>query len=129
MRIWVVAAVASLAFSTFAQTPPAALLPPPINIHRASAPIVVDGDLSDSGWQDADKVDAFVEGSPGDNIPAKIKSVAYFAYDDRYFYVGIRAEDPEPKKVRAPYVKRDGVIGTDDNIAVFLDTRGDRRLG
>jgi hypothetical protein len=129
MRTWLAVAVASLAVSTFAQAPPAAPTPPPINIHRASAPIVVDGDLSDSGWQDAAKVDAFVEGSPGNNIPAKIKTVAYFTFDDRYFYIGIRAEDPEPKKVRAPYVERDGVIGTDDNIAVFLDTRGDRRLG
>jgi len=132
MRLWVAVAIASIAVSLFGQTPPAApVLPtaPPINIHRASAPIVVDGDLSDSGWQDAAKVDAFVEGQPGNNIPAKVKTVAWFTFDDRYFYIGIRAEDPEPKKIRAPYVERDGVIGTDDNIAIFLDTRGDRRIG
>lgn len=129
MRLWVAVAIASIAVSTFGQTPPAAPAAPPIAIHRASAPIVVDGDLSDSGWQDAAKVDTFVEGQPGDNIPAKVKTVAYFSYDDRYFYIGIRAEDPEPKKIRAPYVERDGVIGTDDNIAIFLDTRGDRRMG
>jgi hypothetical protein len=129
MRTWVAVAVALFAVSTLAQTPPAAPTTPPINIHRASAPIVVDGDLSDSGWQDAAKVDAFVEGSPGNNTPAKVKTTAWFTFDDRYFYIGIRADDPEPKKIRAPYVERDGVLGTDDNIAIFLDTRGDRRLG
>src|SRR5258706_344230 len=127
MRLWVAVAIASIAVSLFGQTPPPAapVVPttPPINIHRASAPIVVDGDLSDSGWQDAAKVDAFVEGSPGNNIPAKVKTVAYFTFDDRYFYIGIRAEDPEPKKIRAPYVERDGVIGTDDNIAIAFDVR------
>jgi hypothetical protein len=132
MRLWVAVAIASIAVSIFGQTPPAVPVAPtsapPITIHRASAPIVVDGDLSDSGWQDAAKVDAFLEGQPGDNIPAKVKTIAYFTFDDRYFYIGIRAEDPEPKKIRAPYVERDGVIGTDDNIAIFLDTRGDRRM-
>ncbi|HXA17421.1 MAG TPA: DUF5916 domain-containing protein [Thermoanaerobaculia bacterium] len=129
MRLWVAVAIASMAVSIFGQTPPAAPTAPPITIHRASAPIVVDGDLSDAGWQDAAKVDAFLEGQPGDNIPAKVKTIAYFTFDDRYFYIGIRAEDPDPKKIRAPYVERDGVIGTDDNIAIFLDTRGDRRMG
>src|SRR5688500_1752663 len=39
----------------------------------------------------------------------------------------VRADDPDPKKIRAPFVDRDGVIGTDDNIAIFLDTRNDKR--
>ncbi len=132
MRIWVAVAFASIAVSTFAQTtpaPPAPPAPPPIAIHRAGAPIVIDGDLADAGWQDAAKIDSFVESSPGNNTPAKVKTVVYLSYDDRYFYIGVRAEDPEPKKIRAPYVERDGVIGTDDNIAVFLDTHGDRRMG
>ncbi|HXH40798.1 MAG TPA: DUF5916 domain-containing protein [Thermoanaerobaculia bacterium] len=129
MRISVAVAVASIAASTFAQTPPAVPAAPPITIHRTTGPIVIDGDLADAGWQDAARVDAFVETSPGNNVPARVKTTAYLAYDDRYFYIGIRAEDPEPKKIRAPYVERDGVIGTDDNIAVFLDTRGDRRMG
>src|SRR4051794_19082217 len=107
-----------------AQVPPP---PPPIEIHRTTAPIVVDGDLSDSGWQSAAKLDQWLEGQPGNNIPAKVKSVAYLTYDDRYFYIGVRCDDPDPSKIRAPYVERDGVIGTDDNIAIFLDTRGDKR--
>jgi hypothetical protein len=129
MRITVAVAVALIALSSFGQTPPAVAAPPPIAIHRASAPIVVDGDLADAGWQDAAKIESFFETSPGNNIAAKVKTTAYLTYDDRYFYIGIRSEDPEPKKIRAPYVERDGVIGTDDNIAVFLDTRGDRRMG
>ena len=107
-----------------ADAPPA---PPPIEIHRTTGPIVIDGDLSDAGWRDAAKIDRFYETSPADNTPPKVKTTAWLAYDDKYFYIGVRCDDPEPKKIRAPYVDRDAVIGTDDNIAVLLDTRNDKK--
>jgi len=118
------------AFAAMAQTPPAPQTPPPpgpMNVPKTTAPIALDGELSDAAWQSAAVIDKFYETSPSDNIPAKIRTVAYITYDDRYFYIGIRADDPEPKKIRAPFVDRDGVIGTDDNIAIFLDTRNDKR--
>jgi hypothetical protein len=127
MRVTVAVAVALIAVPLIAQTPFPA--PAPIAIHRTSAPIVIDGDLSDAGWQDAAKVDQFFETSPGNNVVPKVRTIVSLAYDDRYFYIGVRSEDPEPNKIRAPYVERDGVLGTDDNIAVFLDTRGDKRIG
>jgi hypothetical protein len=101
--------------------------PPAENLPRTSAEIKVDGDLDDAGWKQALAIDKFYETSPGNNIPAKIKTTAYFAYDDTYFYVGIKADDPEPSKIRAPYVERDQVVGTDDNIAVFIDARNEKR--
>lgn len=113
------------------QTPPAPapdLAPPaPIQLTKTSAAITLDGDLTDEGWKNATVIDRFYETSPGDNVPAKVKTVALVTYDDTYFYIGIQADDPEPSKIRAPYVERDAVIGTDDNIAVFLDTRNDKR--
>ena len=112
MRKIIVAALLLTATAALADAPPA----PPIQIHRAEGAIKIDGDLSDPGWKNAAKIESFVEGSPGDNIPAKIKTIAYLTYDDRYFYLGFRAEDPDPKKIRAPYVERDNVIGTDDNV-------------
>lgn len=105
-------------------TPPP---PPPLAIHRSSGLIAIDGDLSDAGWRDAATIDRFYETSPGNNTPPRVKTTVYLTYDNRYFYIGVRAEDPEPAKIRAPYVERDNVVGTDDNIAVFLDTRNDKR--
>lgn len=124
MRLVTAIATGLLAASALAETPPPT---PPLTLHRLSGTITVDGDLSDSGWQDAAKFDQFYETSPGDNVPAKVKTIAYVSYDDRYLYIGVRCEDPHPEKIRAPYVERDNVIGTDDNIAVFLDTRNDKR--
>ncbi len=128
MRTLMAVVLFATAFAAFGQTQKASHpAPAPINIHRAAGPITVDGDLSDPGWKGAATIDQWVEGSPANNIPAKIKTTAYLTYDDRYFYIGIRCEDPDPKKIRAPYVERDAVLGTDDNIAVFLDTRGEKR--
>jgi len=101
--------------------------PAPEDLPRTSAEIKLDGDLDDAGWKQAVVIDKFFETSPGNNIPAKIKTTAFLTYDDTYFYVGIKADDPEPSKIRAPFVERDQVVGTDDNIAVFIDARNDKR--
>ena len=123
MRITNVVLAMSVAVTAAATPPP----PPPITVKAAAGPITLDGDLSDPGWQGAATIDTFYETSPGDNTPPKVKTVAYLTYDARNFYIGIKCFDPNPKAIRAPYVERDNVIGTDDNIAVFLDTRNDKR--
>jgi hypothetical protein len=101
--------------------------PAAIAIRHAPGPITIDGDLSDAGWVEAGRIERFFETSPAENGPPPVRTVALLTYDDRYLYVGLRCDDPNPSKIRAPYVSRDNVIGTDDNVAVFLDTRGDRR--
>jgi hypothetical protein len=63
----------------------------------------------------------------GDNRAPNVTTIAWLTYDDRYLYIALRCDDPDPRKIRAPYVDRDQVIGTDDNVAIFLDTRNDRR--
>jgi hypothetical protein len=100
---------------------------PPLTVPRASGAITLKGDLSDPGWQGAAVIDTFYETAFGDNRAPLVKTVAYLTYDEKYFYVGVRCDDPNPKQIRAPYADRDAVIGTDDNVAIFLDTRGDRR--
>jgi len=118
------ALLAASTATTAIATPPD---PPPVAIQRLQGSITLDGKLDDSGWQSAAKIDQFFETSPGDNTLPKVKTTAWITYDDRYFYIAIRSDDPQPNLIRAPYVDRDAVIGTDDNIAVFIDTRGDKR--
>ena len=103
-----------------------ALEPPPaLSVSRAQGEIRVDGELSDAGWQGAAVIDQFWETRPGDNLPPKVKTTAWVTYDERHLYIGLRCEDPEPRSIRAPFVERDEVVGTDDNVAILLDTRGD----
>ncbi|HEV8580901.1 MAG TPA: DUF5916 domain-containing protein [Thermoanaerobaculia bacterium] len=109
------------------QTQGAPPIGPPLAVPRAAGKIAIDGKLDDAAWQQAAVLDSFYEVYPGDNTEPKVKTVAYLTYDEHAFYIGIHAFDPEPEKIRAPFVERDNVIGTDDNVAVFLDTRNDRR--
>jgi len=128
MKRWTLLLLLVSAVASAQAPPPQTPTPPgPMNIPKTDLPITLDGDLSDAAWQQAAVIDKFYETSPSDNIPAKIRTVAYLTYDSRYFYIGVRCDDPEPKKIRAPFVDRDAVIGTDDNIAIFLDTRNDKR--
>ncbi len=94
---------------------------------RATGPIHVDGRLDEPAWQHAAVIDRFYETYPADNTEPPVRTVAYLTYDDRAFYIGIHAYDPDPAAIRAPFVERDNIVGTDDNVAVFLDTRNDRR--
>jgi hypothetical protein len=126
-RLSVAGAVALAAASPAAEGPPAEIAVPPIALPRITSSIDLDGAVSEAAWSEAAVIDRFWETSPGDNLPAKVKTVARVGYDERYFYVGLEMEDPEPAKIRAPFVDRDQVFGTDDNIAVFLDTRNDAR--
>jgi hypothetical protein len=108
--------------------PPAPVaVPPPLAVPRAAGEIAIDGRLDDAAWQAAAVIDTFYETIPGDNSEPPVKTVAYLTYDGTYFYIGLHAFDPQPQRIRAPFVERDKVLGTDDNVAVFLDTRNDRQ--
>jgi hypothetical protein len=98
---------------------------PPLTLGRAAGEIRLDGQLDDPGWQGAAVIDQFWETQPGDNAPPRARTVVWVTYDDRHLYVALRCEDPDPSRIRAPFVERDEIVGTDDNVAVFLDTRGD----
>ena len=99
---------------------------PPIQVHRTTGPIAIDGDLSDPGWKTATRIDQWWETNPGENAEPKAKSVGYLAYDDHFFYAGFEFDDPLPSKIQGPYNDRDHIGGnTDDYGGVILDTRDD----
>jgi hypothetical protein len=119
MRHRIAVCVAAVAASAFAADAP-------MQITRAAGPIVVDGSLSDAGWQGALRLDQWYETNPGDNVEPKVKSVGYLTYDDHYFYAGFEFFDSNPKQIRGPYNDRDHIGGnTDDYGGVILDTRND----
>ena len=100
---------------------------PPIVAARVTGAPSIDGELGDSAWRNAGRVERFFETSPGETAPPPVATTVLIAYDDRFLYVGISCEDPRPDEIRAPFVDRDAISDTDDSVSVFLDTRGDRR--
>ena len=99
---------------------------PEIRIARAAGEIAIDGQLGDPGWEGATTVDTFFETNPGDNVPPKVRTVAWLAYDDRFFYAAFEFDD-DPKNIRAPLGDRDNVPSSTDYGGLLLDTRNDGR--
>ena len=98
---------------------------PEIRISRATGPIEVDGSLDDPGWSGASRIETFYETNPGDNVEPKVKTVAWLAYDDHFFYAAFEFSDPDPKSIRAPFDDRDVVPSYTDYGGLILDTRND----
>jgi len=123
---------APVAFAQTPTTPPATPTTTTVNtptvteVPRVDADIVVDGKLDDAAWTRAATVDIAFETSPGDNLPASVKTTAYVAYTEDALLLGLRAEDPDPAKIRAFLRDRDALYD-DDFLGVMLDTFDDGR--
>lgn len=103
---------------------------PTVHITRSSGAIVVDGDLSDPGWQGATKFEQWYETNPGDNVEPKVKQIGYVTYDEHFLYVGIDMWDPDPSKINSIYGDHDALSGnTDDYAGILIDSRNDKRTG
>ena len=99
-----------------------------LRIARLTGPVTIDGTISEDAWRRAERVEKWYETNPGDNVEPKVKSVAYIAYDDKFFYAAFEFDDPNPAAIRAPVSDRDNVSGNaTDYAGVILDTRNDGR--
>src|SRR6266511_3796605 len=73
-----------------------------LGVTPATGQIVIDGELSDAGWQGTEGVTTWYETNVGDNVEPQVKNEGYLAYDDHYLYAGFRFADPNPALIRAP---------------------------
>ena len=84
----------------------------------------MDGRLDDEAWQAAPWTDTFVD-IEGDVRPRpKYATRAKMLWDDNYFYVGARLEEPH---VWGTLTKHDSVIFQDNDFEVFIDPDGDNQ--
>ncbi|MDJ0751608.1 MAG: DUF5916 domain-containing protein [Woeseiaceae bacterium] len=88
--------------------------------------ITIDGIIDEEAWQDATRIDIDTETRPGENLPARVKTVAYIVENGESLFVAFEAEDPEPKAIRAFLRDRDSAFN-DDFVGIVVDTYGDGR--
>jgi len=100
---------------------------PTLTIERAKGPIVIDGDLSDAGWQGVTAVTTWYETKVSESGEPQVKNVGYLAYDDKYLYAAFRFDDPDPHSIRAPLGDHDALSGTTDYGGIIVDSRNDSR--
>src|SRR5881398_3853383 len=130
-------AVVLLAIVLQTATPPSAAggvaAPQPASTTRATAvraavPVVIDGRDDDEVWRIAQPITQFREFQPKEDGDPRFSTEAKVAYDDRYFYVFIRAFDPHPDSILKLLARRD-VRAATDQLKIMIDSYHDRRSG
>ena len=91
---------------------------------QAGQAVKLDGVADDEVWREAVAHDAFFETQPEDRIPAKVLTEVRLASDQRYLYIALKAFDPAPELIRAPFARRDKISNDQDYIALYLDPSG-----
>ena len=95
-----------------------------IELPHIDSSVEIDGVLGEAEWRDAVQVLLSYETEPGENIPAKVKTIAYLMEDGSNLYVGFVASDPDPSAIRAYLRDRDSAWD-DDGVGIIIDTYND----
>ena len=90
--------------------------------------VKVDGRFDEAAWTRARPFDRFWDVSPQDQRPARVRTEVRFAYDRSALYVAVRAWDPEPEAIRAPFARRDNVLADQDMVGLYIDPVGNRKF-
>jgi hypothetical protein len=97
------------------------------HVHRADAPITVDGKLDESIWEKAPLTPAF--GSYKDGSPVKLETRARIAWDEKGFCMALYCEEPNPWGMRVAGGGYDEVamVNYGDSMEIFVDPGATRR--
>jgi hypothetical protein len=98
-------------------------------VKKLNKSIVIDGVIDETEWENCQTIDLPYEWSPGDNIPALVKTDCFIAYDKSNLYIAFRCFDTDPSNIRAHYIERDAIntFIQDDHVAINVDPFNDQR--
>ena len=93
---------------------------------RASQTPELDGKTNDPAWQEAQRIDQFLEYEPNEGAETRFKTEARVVYDDRYLYVLVRMFDPAPDSIVSLLGRRDVRVPS-EQLKIVIDSYHDRR--
>lgn len=94
---------------------------------RAAKPPIVDGDLSDDVWKNAEEISDFTQQDPSEGKPATQKTVLKVVYTDEAMYFGVMMFDTHP--VQSRLGRRDSADLQCDWVRVNLSPQHDGLSG
>ena len=95
---------------------------------RLDEPLELGGALSEAIYESFVPTSGFIQQDPDNGAPATEGTEVWVFYDERNFYVSIRALDSQPGRIVANEMRRDNRnIWLNDNVIIALDTFLDRR--
>src|SRR5882762_4706071 len=80
---------------------------PPVRAVRLTAPVAIDGVLSEPVWQNGNAVTDFKQRDPNEGTEPSQKTEVRIAYDDAAIYVGARCYDTHPESLLVRLSRRD----------------------
>ena len=96
------------------------------DLPRFAGTVAIDGKLDEAAWRTALRIEVDTETRPGENTPAKVRTVAYLMEDGQSLFVAFDARDPDPGKIRAYFRDRDTAYN-DDFVGIIIDSYNDQR--
>ena len=90
--------------------------------------MAVDGRLDEDAWQHAQLYDRFWEVYPQAESEPRVRTEMRVVFDRNALYVGLRAFDPDPSKLREPFARRDNVLPDQDTLVLYVDPVGKRKF-
>ena len=100
-----------------------------LHIRKAVDPIIIDGELNEQTWQEADVAKDFFMVLPMDTSRAETRTEVRMAYDDKAIYLSAICYDTLPGGYTVESLKRDFRFGSNDNFLVFIDPFDDQTNG
>lgn len=88
-------------------------------------PPVIDGHVDEAVWQLAEPIEGFIQFEPEHGQPSPLRTIVYIGYSNEALYVAFICVDPEPERIAAAIIKRDGELDDDDAVVIMLDTFDD----
>ena len=98
-----------------------------IDIPHASGNIVLDGQLTEDIWQQANVVDLNLVNFPWNNTPSPIKTQVKIVENGKALLIAFIAEDPNPEDIQSYYGDRD-TRWDDDLVGIKLDSQNNNRM-
>ncbi|TJY36353.1 DUF5916 domain-containing protein [Pontimicrobium aquaticum] len=88
------------------------------------SPIILDGNLDESVWSEAESATNFWQYFPTDSLQATQQADIKMLFDDTNLYIGMKVNAPSNNFV-IPSLRRDFRAGGSDNITLMFDTFND----
>lgn len=100
-----------------------------VHIRKISDPIVIDGEMNEAAWQQAETAGDFFMVLPMDTSLAAVKTDVKMAYDQANLYIIAICYLPRKGPYMVESLRRDFVFGKNDNFIFFLDPFNDLTSG
>ncbi|MEM8527381.1 MAG: DUF5916 domain-containing protein [Bacteroidota bacterium] len=99
-----------------------------LNIRKATGKIILDGQLNEQDWQDADVADDWYKTFPVDTARADFQTEARLTFDEEFLYVSFVCYDDDTPDIISS-LRRDFNYDINDNVGFSIGPYNDKQNG